>query len=174
MNDPKIQWTTAAPLWESVTDLSNEARKFFRRPAILRFASDDFMTQFGAVLNSHPAQMRDFRALPEAWRGPETAPAIESPEPLPQLAQQIHRARLLAQSRLVKSPALAFKTSTAPMPLKLYQPAHQRYYLVAAGLVCRVAGQPDRHIESSQQERVSFVVRKVVPPGSSSIFDNSE
>ncbi len=174
MNDPEVQWTTAAPLWGSITDLSDETRQFFRRPAILRFASDDFMGQFAAVLDSQPTQIAEFRAQPETWRGPEPVPAVTSIDRLPKLGQQLLRARLLSQRSAAPGQAVARRTSTAAQPLKLYQPAHQRYYLVGAALVCRLPGQPDRHIETSQRERVTFVVRKVVPPGASSIFDVSE
>ena len=48
--------------------------------------------------------------------------------------------------------------------LKLYQPAHQRYYLVTACLVCGIVGLPDRALDSAHQERVSFVVRRLLPP----------
>src|SRR5262249_7720708 len=46
---------------------------------------------------------------------------------------------------------------------KLYQPAHQRYYLVTACLVCGRAGLPDRAIVPARQERVGFVVRRLMP-----------
>jgi hypothetical protein len=49
--------------------------------------------------------------------------------------------------------------------LKLYQPAHQRYYLVTAHLVCGRPGLPDRKIEAARQEVVSFVVRRLLPRG---------
>lgn len=41
---------------------------------------------------------------------------------------------------------------------KLYQPAHGRFYLVAAHLVCRRVGQPDRRLDPG--ESVGFVVRR--------------
>ncbi|HSL54641.1 MAG TPA: hypothetical protein VK868_09620, partial [Pyrinomonadaceae bacterium] len=52
-----------------------------------------------------------------------------------------------------------------PKKLKLYQPAHQRYYLVASSLVCGRAGLPDRAINAGKQEKVSYVVRRMFPPG---------
>lgn len=45
--------------------------------------------------------------------------------------------------------------------VKLYQPAHQRFYLVSAVLVCRTHGLPDRRVDASAEERVSFVLRRV-------------
>lgn len=54
---------------------------------------------------------------------------------------------------------------STPSTLKLYQPAHQRYYLVTSTLVCRQPGLPDLKIDPGRQDRVSFVVRRLFPPG---------
>jgi hypothetical protein len=43
----------------------------------------------------------------------------------------------------------------------LYQPVHQRYYLVAASLVCQLRGLPDRTVDAAAQERASFVLRRL-------------
>jgi hypothetical protein len=55
----------------------------------------------------------------------------------------------------------------APPPpvLKLYQPAHGHFNLLGAQLVCRVPGLPDRFVDPGQQERVSFVLRRVIGDG---------
>jgi hypothetical protein len=45
--------------------------------------------------------------------------------------------------------------------LKLYQPAHGHFYLIAASLVCRLTGLPDRTLNPSQGERVGFVLRRL-------------
>jgi len=45
--------------------------------------------------------------------------------------------------------------------LKLYQPAHGRFYLVTASLICMQAGLPDRRVNRSQGERTHFVVRRM-------------
>jgi hypothetical protein len=50
----------------------------------------------------------------------------------------------------------------APAALKLYQPIHGHFYLVSAALVCRIPGFPDHTVQPAQQERVSFVLRRVV------------
>jgi hypothetical protein len=176
MIDPEVQWTTAAPFWDSVADLDATTRRSFRQPAILRFASDDFMNEFAAVLNNNPPQLKDFRAQPETWRGPLTSPQIEM-RTLPRFAQQLQRSRLaIEQKAVAKALALPdqFLTSVVPQPiLKLYQPAHQRYYLITAALVCRVPGQPDRHIEPNNQERVTYVVRKVVAAAGQTISNST-
>jgi len=52
---------------------------------------------------------------------------------------------------------------------KLFQPLHQRYYLVTASLVCRKLGLPDRTVDCKNGEKVSFVLRRFAPnpPGQS-------
>jgi len=49
--------------------------------------------------------------------------------------------------------------------LKLYQPAHQRHYLVTASLICQIPGLPDRAVDTGQQESVSFVIRRLLANG---------
>ena len=44
---------------------------------------------------------------------------------------------------------------------KLYQPAHGRFYLVAASLVCRLPGLPDHVVDPRTGEKVGFVLRKL-------------
>jgi hypothetical protein len=56
----------------------------------------------------------------------------------------------------------AVRMPTAENPLKLYQPAHGRFYLVAAALSCRQHGFPERTIDFGEKESVFFVIRKFV------------
>jgi hypothetical protein len=51
-------------------------------------------------------------------------------------------------------------TPPPPPTLKLYQPIHGHFYLLAASLVCRRAGLPDRAVDPGQEERVGFVLRR--------------
>jgi hypothetical protein len=51
--------------------------------------------------------------------------------------------------------------SPEPPVLKLYQPIHGHFYLVTAALVCRVPGFPDHEVQPAQQEKVSFVLRRL-------------
>jgi hypothetical protein len=46
--------------------------------------------------------------------------------------------------------------------VKLFQPAHGRYYLVCAALSCRVPGFPERRIQRNNGENVFFVMRRFV------------
>ncbi|RJS18807.1 hypothetical protein DRW03_24415 [Corallococcus sp. H22C18031201] len=45
-------------------------------------------------------------------------------------------------------------------PLKLYQPAHGRFYLVAASLVCRLPGLPDHVVDTAHGDKAAFVLRR--------------
>ena len=57
--------------------------------------------------------------------------------------------------------------------LKLYQPAHGHFNLIAASLVCRIPGLPDRAIDLANNEKVSFVLRKVAAGGEYAWTTNS-
>ena len=75
----------------------------------------------------------------------------------------------LRRKALIKTRAADVAAAPAPASagvafarLKLYQPAHQRHYLVSGSLVCQVPGLPDREVNPSRQ-KVSFVVRRLFP-----------
>ena len=55
--------------------------------------------------------------------------------------------------------------------LKLYQPAHGHFNLVAAALVCRVPGMPDRTLDMSDGETTGFVLRRRIPDGSGGLVE---
>jgi hypothetical protein len=57
-----------------------------------------------------------------------------------------------------------------PTP-KLFQPAHQRFYLVAANLVCRMPGLPERQVDTANDEQVFFVLRRLVARTSAPGYD---
>lgn len=164
MTTTPVQWTAPAPLWPELTPAGNGQRTAFHRPAILRFGDDDFMETFMGLLAEEPQRLGEWQALPETWRGPATEPIPVTS--LPSFAQRLHRLRLglaaVSDSEEVGPPAL----NEAIIPagkLKLYQPAHQRYYLVAANLVCRLSGLPDRLPDSGAGEQTGYVVRRLLP-----------
>jgi len=169
-----IQWVSPSPLWPAVAAADNLAsrRQRLQRPAILRFASDEFMDQFLAALENDPARLGALVAKPETWRGP--AREQEPIKPAPAFARRLQRLGLLAARQRGAASSLTTtdggavaQSGAAPKKapkLKLYQPAHQRYYLVTAGLVCGRAGLPDRAVVPARQERVGFVVRRLLPP----------
>jgi hypothetical protein len=161
-----VEWTSPATLWDHFHGPTNGAqRRVFRTPAILRFASDSFMEDFLALMKADPRQMAGLLAVPETWKAPS---ADVAPPPRREgLVGKLHAARTQAIRRLEarQLPVRAETWNHAPVekPLKFYQPAHQRYYLVTACLVCRTLGLPDRPLNTSAQERVTFVIRRLRP-----------
>lgn len=170
-----IQWTAPAPLWSAAASATEllPRRALLQRPALLRFATDTFMEDFLALLEDDPARLKSVVAQPETWRGPLTAPTPPKAVPLVarplqrlgRIARQKREAAALAASPTPSEGGTVTASTTPPPSLKLYQPSHQRYYLISACLVCGRAGLPDRTVDNGQQERVSFVVRRLLPPG---------
>jgi hypothetical protein len=173
INKHSALWTSPAPLWGRFSAEPDSAAAFLAEdqaaPAILRFASDDFMDQLFAMLEADPRQLGELIARPETWRGPSSdAPDLIERVPLPRLA------RTFARLRKGKAASTGLNPTTheivtkengiiRTLPLKLYHPAHQRHYLVAANLVCGRAGFPDRGVESGGCEQVRFVLRRLFP-----------
>jgi hypothetical protein len=164
------QWTAPSPLWAAAADDTDDpARTAFSRPAILRFATDSFMDDFMAMLSSDPTKLVDYLAQPETWRGPQKTPPPSARYTGFDLRRE--RLRLGAERRTlgsalpIPSGKQAFaetKQKRLDNQLKLYQPAHQRFYLVTACCVCRIAGLPDKAINVGRAERVTFVLRRFI------------
>lgn len=160
-----LQWTAPQPYWR--TGQAAIARPgLVQQPQILRFATDDFIEQLLSTLAHDPASLPALTAQYETWRAPHVG---LQPNPQAWLERPASRllpvrrkllARAQAQSGL---PALPAPPSTTH-PIKLYQPVHQRHYLVAASLVCQTAGLPDRTVDVARQ-KVSFVLRRILPTG---------
>src|SRR5438128_221169 len=135
MTDPIVQWIAPAPIWPALAGAEEPARRAnFRRPAILRFTSDLFMDEFMAMVAGDPAQLGAYEARPETWREPAALPELV--HATPGIARPLNRLRITAAqkaSNIIKS----LPDLSSARPLKLYQPAHQRHYLVTACLVCR-------------------------------------
>ncbi len=158
---PPVQWVTASPFWTGAAGADEASeRATFRQPALLRFATDSFMQDFIAMLASNPAQITQLRARYETWRKPG---AVQEPPPrsLIELVRGRQNGTGLARPGLTRPAAITAPPATTQ--LKLYQPAHQRYYLVTGCLVCRVPGLPDRTLDIGNGERVSFVMRRLHP-----------
>jgi hypothetical protein len=160
-----LEWTMAAPLWQFTGDPQNaEDRRQFRTPTILRFATDSFMPDFLNLLNTEPQRLNEFVAAPETWSSPPKEPA--QPETKSGLALVLFRARNAAVRKLEARGGRVLGQLPGTVPgrvLKLYQPSHGRFYLIATCLVCRVLGLPDRRIDVGAQEKVSFVIRLLQP-----------
>lgn len=163
-----VTWQSPQPLWSRFgsTTAPDQAQ-----PAILRFDSDEYMEQVLAALEHDPASLGDRIARPETWRlPPGVEPDLIERMPLPKLAKTLARLRKdgAPRSALAASTSLQAvqQNSVARnLPLKLYQPAHQRYYLVAANLVCAQPGLPDRALATGGSEQVGFVIRRLLTPG---------
>jgi hypothetical protein len=168
----EIIWSEPSPFWpEATTAPSNGAAQTeFLQPAILRFTTDAFMNEFFNVIATDPSRLGEYRARPETWRGFVTMPPPNKPAKAFALAlQRLGFARKHASNG--SAPALPTQPpeqNNPPLtPLKLYQPAHQRYYLVTGCLICQMPGLPDRKLDTSKQERAAFVVRRFLPPPAS-------
>src|SRR5207249_7484538 len=103
-----------------------------QRPALLRFASDTFMEDLARRLETSERDLSDLVARPESFQEPPTG-----------------------------APA-NWQPDTTSKPLKLYQPVHGHFYLIAASLVCRIPGLPDRFVNTAQNEKASFVLRRLM------------
>ena len=176
-----IQWRGPGPLWmqQSTVGMRNVNDALSAKPTILRFATDNFMDDLIDTLADRPQNLIDYIARPETWREPMEAPSQqpikENETGISRIVTRTHnRARLLAEAKSDKA-----KTHTAKeaaqrhflsddkefhLPLKLFQPAHQRYYLVSASLVKNETGLPDYKVQPTNQEKASYIMRRLVPP----------
>ena len=112
--------------------VADHNRDALARPMLLRFASDTFMQDLQRLLAEAPETLATYEAVPESF---QARPAGTAPD--------------------------AWVSPPPPM-LKLYQPAHGHFYLVAVSLVCERPGLPDRTVAPPQGERMGFVLRRVV------------
>ncbi len=167
-----IQWTAPSPLWETAINQTTAGlrREELSRPSILRFATDTFMDDFLQMLASDPKRLEQYIAFPETWRG--VSPPPKTLKPAPAFARNFQRLGLVAARKKEKSNTLTQSSkqfsefaAVKSSPLKLYQPAHQRFYLISACLVCERPGLPDKIPNGGREEKVSFVIRRLFPPG---------
>jgi len=104
---------------------------------------------------------------PSLLRGPVTAAGPEADFFVPQILQlktDDFMDAFLAAAAAGPAP-LAALVPPAPAGgklLKLFQPAHGRFYLVCASLACRLPDFPDHSLQPEQAETVFFVLRKSI------------
>src|SRR6266850_555117 len=175
-----VQWTSPSPLWLQAASATDTAvrRSVLREPSLLRFAADTFMNDFLNLLETDPLRLPSLIAQAETWRGPTVGP--QPLKQVPAFARTLNRLGLAAaRQKQVASgltsiglgaSALIRQENTGqvaiePPKLKLYQPVHQRYYLVTSCLVCGRGGLPDRAVNPGRGERATFVLRRMFPPG---------
>jgi hypothetical protein len=154
--DHPLTWASPRPMWRGAASPG-------RAPTILRFASDEFMDQLLGLLATDPAGLTQHVARYESWRtGQSEQVSRDLVERLP-LPKPIRQARLATS--LARAPVPAAAAETPARRLKLYQPAHQRYYVAAASLACAVPGLPDRRLGGGH-EQVGFLLRRLMPASS--------
>jgi hypothetical protein len=173
MSAHPVQWQSPQPLWArfGASAAAAVGADDQARPAILRFASDEFMDQIIGTLARDPAQIDRLLARPETWRAPmQDGPDLVERVPVPRATQDALR---LGAAKRPKTRGVPAVLSTQPVqeqrrtrdfPLKLYQPAHQRHYLVGASLVCALPGLPERAVVPGGAEQASFVLRRMLQP----------
>jgi hypothetical protein len=149
-----LTWASPRPLWRGAVTPG-------RAPTILRFASDDFMEQLLGLLATDPAKLGQHVARHETWRTPPGELATSDLVERIPLPSPVKKARL---GRLLPNKASDPAAKPANKALKLYQPAHQRYYIATATLACAIPGLPDRTLRGGH-EQTGFVLRRLLPPG---------
>jgi hypothetical protein len=169
MNGHEVMWTLPPALLATpAARILPLARAALKRPAILRFNHDGFMDEFLGVLDTSPERLREYQVRRETWRGFTPRPVQE---PKPQASLVLKRLGILPRRQpagLVAPAAPPAESVPAGTPLKLYQPAHQRHYLVACSLVCGAAGLPDRGVDAGRGEQIASVIRRLLPPAGAS------
>lgn len=164
MANHDLAWTAPQPFW---TTPAGSVQDTLGQPQILRFASDEFMPQLLAQLESDPAALTQYAVYRETWRGPgglAPAPAERWLEREPKRLGLVRRALLQRKRANGETIAPGGQDGVNVPALKLYQPAHLRHYLVSGSLVCRAPGLPDRAVDPARH-KVSFVVRRLFPQG---------
>lgn len=117
---------------------------------------------WAAHLNAEPAAMRRpsvLRFASDTFMDDIAALLASNPAAL---AGQIVRGESF-RARPLGSPA-GWVPPPLPVP-KLYQPAHGHFSLIAASLVCRIPGLPDRTLNVQAGERTGFVMRRLASDG---------
>jgi hypothetical protein len=168
MNGHEVMWAQPpALLGTPSARILPLARTALKRPAILRFNNDAFMDEFMNVIDSSPERLREYQVRRETWRG-FTPPPVQEPKKSQSIVLQRLGIVPRRQQGVVNAaaPLLPAEQVPAGTPLKLYQPAHQRHYLVACSLVCQVTGLPDRGIDAGRGEQIACVIRRLLPPSS--------
>ena len=167
-----ILWLSPSPLWgERSAWIRLTQQDQWTQPIILRFANDAFMDEMLAMLTHSPSRLQEWIARPETWRTP-MPPSIVKTRPEIRLTQSYNRTNLLLQphskkkrviqlGQFSRTPPALLQPITSD-PIKLYQSAHQRYYVVTATLASEENGYPDYRLDLSRNERATLVVRALV------------
>jgi len=183
--DAGVRWLGPLPVWAlpGPAGLRVRDKDHAGTPAILRFDHDDFIQEYIEVLQQAPERLAEWIAQPETWRDPMRSPGAGQPEngQVSKVAFLYDRTRSQTAARKTALPGAfnlqAIKTrfkqkplkalsafSDEQLPLKLYQSGQKRHYLVSASLISEEPGLPDCEPELARREKVSFVLRRLLPP----------
>jgi len=181
----KVRWMGPLPIWARPSPVGLRMHDNARagQPAILRFDHDDFIQEYIDAVQQAPDRLGEWVAQPETWRAPMRSPKLTRSEALEPssvafLYDKTHRLTAAKKRALPtginlqtvkrqfrKNPmAEVAAISDEQLPLKLYQAGQKRHYLVTASLICEAPGLPDCEVELNRQEKVSFVIRRLLPP----------
>lgn len=172
-----VQWQAPLPVWaeNSTRGMRVVNEDLAHYPSILRFATDTFMQDMIDVMQDSPQRISEWLAQPETWREPMTTPGkVAKPASDDGVAFLLNKTRNLTnelkagtrmpspkRQKLVPADEKAIIDSP---PIKLFHSTHQRFYLVSASLISNEPGFPDQSLNLNQQEKASFVLRRLVPP----------
>lgn len=181
----KVRWLGPLPIWATPSPVGLRLQDNSRagQPAILRFDHDEFVQEYIDALQNEPERLGEWIAQPETWRQPMPSPKLTPPE-TPESSRVTFLYDKTRRLTAAKKPALPtainlqsvktqFKKKSLPsvsalsdeqLPLKLYQAGQKRHYLVTASLICEEPGLPDCVPALTRQEKVSFVIRRLLPP----------
>jgi hypothetical protein len=100
----QVQWLTPSPLWSELSKATDPTA--YRRPVILRFATDTFMPVLQGVLQQTPQDLRNYVAQGETWQNP--AAGLDNAGSLPLKLFQPVQARfyVIASSLNCRKPGL--------------------------------------------------------------------
>ena len=179
-----ITWSAPLPLWAQNTSIGIQIRgqQPDKQPAILRFANDSFMEELTSMLAQSPWRLSDWVAQPETWRQPMKAPRpVLKPKAEKPVAFLFNKTKSLTQKQSATKKRIQPQDAlTLAQPvegdgnnttLKLYQSGHQRYYLVTASLISDQGGYPEKTLDLSKNERVTFVMRRIIPSSKNVLND---
>jgi hypothetical protein len=102
--NPQVQWLTPSPLWRELSIATDVTA--YRRPVILRFASDSFMPELQGVLLQAPQHLRDYVAQGETWQNPSAGLTHKDGLPLKLFQPVQARFYLIASSLICRMPGL--------------------------------------------------------------------
>jgi hypothetical protein len=133
-----VQWVTASPLW---TDAVR-----------------------GGLRDATPAEEERMQA-PTILRLPTDDFMDEVARVLAADPAQLKAYEAQPVSFRGRPPGAPASWPPVPAQLKLYQPVHGDFYLVAGTLVCRRPGLPEHLVRPEVREQVGFVLRRVADGG---------